>query len=382
MKTVVLGAYQTKFGELWDKGLDDLLLEAVQGAIEDAGIDKRKIEIIYIGNKLAGKLLDQNHLSALLGESLGIKTPSVRVEAACASGGMAVAQGCLAVNSGQFQTALAVGVEKMTDLSTEEISSALMTAAGQDEQANGLSFVGLYALLANKYLDKYQAKEEDLAFPAIKNHFHASLNKKAQFPFSLTLDQVVDSPIIARPLKLLHCSPISDGAAAVVLASKEFAKSKERKSVYITASVQRTGSLSLAKRDNLTEIEASSSASQAAYQLAGVSPEDLSLLEVHDCFSIAEIVALEDLGICQRGEAYYLERNGEVKLGGRRPVNVSGGLKACGHPVGATGVKQVVEVYNQLKGRAGERQVKEAKVGLTHNVGGIGGTAVIHILQK
>jgi len=382
MKIAILGAYQTKFGELWNKGLNDLLIEASLGAIKDAGIDKKEIDIVYIGNKLAAKLLDQNHLSALLSESIGIKAPSVRIEAACASGGMAVAQGCMAINSNQFQTALIVGVEKMTDLSTQEISSALMTAAGFDEQESGLSFVGLYALMAQKYLQTYQAKKEDLSCPAVKNHFHASLNNKAQYPFTLTLDQVEKSPVISNPLKLLHCSPITDGAAAVVLSSKKFAQKKKGNGIVISASTQSTDSLSLAKRTSLTQINSSKKASLNAYKMAGISPKDLSLLEVHDCFSIAEIVALEDLAVCKRGEAAYAERNGELKLGGKKPINVSGGLKACGHPVGATGVKQIVEAYNQLKRRAGKRQVKDAKTALTHNVGGIGGTAVVHILQK
>jgi acetyl-CoA C-acetyltransferase len=382
MKIAVLGAYQTKFGELWYKSLDDLILEASWGAIEDAGIDKKRIEIAFIGNKLAGNLSGQNHLTALLAQLLEVNIPVVRIEAACASGGTAVAQACLAIASGQYESALVVGAEKMTDLPIEEVSLGLMSAADLEEQESGLSFVGLYALMAKKYLEDFGARREDLAFPAIKNHFHASLNEKAQFPFLITLNQVIQSPIIADPLRLLECSPISDGAAALVLASPRLVKKRTKNKVFIVASGQASESLSLSKRKNLTEIDSTKKAAFMTYKKAGITPKDISLLEVHDCFSIAEIIALEDLGIYAKGEGYLAQRNGEVKLGGPRPVNLSGGLKACGHPVGATGVKQIVEIVNQLRERGGKRQVENPKVGLAHNVGGTGGTAVVHILQK
>lgn len=382
MKIAVLGAYQTKFGELWDKSLEDLLLEASLEAIKDAGIKKSQLQIAFVGNKLAGSLANQHHLSALIAEILGVNIPVVRVEAACASGGLAVSQACLAINSGQYETALVIGAEKMTDLSGEEIARGLMSAASLEEQQSGFSFVGLYALMAKQYLEEFSARREDLALPAVKNHFHASLNKKAQFPFLISLEQVLQSPLIADPLHLLQCSPISDGAAALVLASHRFAKKIGQKQTFITASSQANDVLSLSKRKSLTTLESTQKAGLTAYQQAGLDPKDLSLLEVHDCFSIAEILALEDLGIYKKGEGYLALRNGEVKLGGKRPVNVSGGLKACGHPVGATGVKQIVEIVNQLKERVGKRQVKKALTGLAHNIGGTGGTAVVHILQR
>jgi acetyl-CoA C-acetyltransferase len=381
MKIAVLGVYQTKFGELWHKNLEDLISEAAEGAIKDAGVTKKKIQIAFIGNKLAGNLSDQNHLAALLSETLRINIPVIRVEAACASGGVAVAQACLAISSGQYETVLVIGVEKMTDYSGEKVSAGLMSAAGLDEQQNGFSFVGLYALMAKKYLKDFGALEKDLALPAIKNHWHAHFNPKAQFPFDISLDQVLISPMIADPLRLLECSPISDGAAALVL-TKSKKLSPKKNTVYISASAQASETLSLIKRESLTEIKSSKKAAKIAYQQAGLGPKELSLLEVHDCFSISEIIALEDLGIYRKGEGYLAQRNGEVKLGGKRPVNLSGGLKACGHPVGATGVKQIVEVVNQLKGKGGKRQVKKPLVGLTHNLGGTGGTAVVHILQK
>lgn len=382
MKVAILGAYQTKFGELWNKSLADLILEASSEAIKDAGIRKSQIQIAFIGNKLAGSLSNQNHLSSLLAQLLKVHIPAIRIEAACASGGMAVAQACMAIASGQYEIALVVGVEKMTDLPIEEVSSGLMSAASLEEQESGLSFVGLYALMARKYLEKFEAGEEDLALPAVKNHFHASLNGKAQFPFSISLEQVFQSPIIASPLRLLECSPVSDGAAALVLADARLAQRKSEDRVFIVASSQASESLALTGRENLAEILSTKKAAETAYERAALGPQDLSLLEVHDCFSIAEIIALEDLGVCKKGEGCLAQRNGEVRLGGRRPVNLSGGLKACGHPVGATGVKQIVEIVNQLRGRGGKRQVEKPLVGLAHNVGGTGGTAVVHILQR
>jgi acetyl-CoA C-acetyltransferase len=379
-KILILGAYQTKFGELWTKSLEDLILEASAKAIKDAGVLKKQIDIVFLGNKLAGSLSKQNHLSALFTQILGIEAPVCRVEAACASGGVAVKQGCLAINSGEYSTALIVGAEKLTDLDSSKVSSGLMTAADISEQDCGLSFVGLYALMAQSYLDKFKAKDEDLAYPAFKNHFHASLNPKAHFPFKISLEKITQSPVIASPLRLLECSPLSDGAAAVVLADPKKFKKKGKK-VFITGSGQASQSLSLEKRKSLVEIAASKKAAETAYSQAGVEVKDLSLLEVHDCFSIAEIMALEDLGLFPKGEGFKQIKNGVVRLGGRIPVNVSGGLKACGHPVGATGVKQVVEIFNQLKKRGGQKQVKNPKLGLAHNVGGTGGTAVVHILQ-
>jgi acetyl-CoA C-acetyltransferase len=379
MRVAVLGAYQTKFGELWDKSLEDLIAESAFKAISDASLKPSQIEAAYIGNKLSGHLSNQNHLSSLFAHILKTHIPIIRVEAACASGGMAVHQACLAIASGQYKRILVVGAEKMSDCSTEEVSSALMTAAGEDERNSGLSFVSLYALIARFYLDEYKADVKDLAYPAVKNHFHASLNPKAHLPFCVSLDQVLNSPLLADPLRFLHCSPMSDGAAALVLSTPKLAP---RKKITITASCVATDSLSLNHRQQLSRLQATNLAGKKAYQMAGVSVRDIRLAEVHDCFSIAEILALEDLNFCARGEGHVLVRNGEIKLGGRLPVNVSGGLKACGHPVGATGVKQLVELYNQMKGRCGQRQVEKTTVSLAHNVGGTGGTAVVHIMQS
>ena len=381
MKISILGAYQTKFGELWDKSLEDLASEAVLGTVKDAGIEFEDIQTAYFGNKMSPQMTGQNHVGSLLAEILGTDIPITRIEAACASGGSAVRQACMAIESGQYETALVLGAEKMTDLPISEISTGLMGAASEQERDCGLSFVGLYALMARKYFDKYGAGEKDLAAIAAKNHFHGSLNPKAQFPFLLTIDQVMASNMVAFPLKLLDCSPITDGAAGLVLASEKYAKKLGGRKPVIAASKQASDTLSLSKRKDLTSLAGAEKAVGEAYKQAGVEAKDIQFAEVHDCFTIAEAMALEDLGFCKKGEGYIGVRNGEAKLGGKRPINLSGGLKACGHPVGATGVKQLVEIYNQMTGRAGRRQIKKNKLGLTHNVGGTGGTVVVHIVK-
>ena len=381
MKSIVMGVYQTKFGELWERGLSDLLEEAGRGAMADANVEANEVDLAIVGNKLAGKVVGQDHLGALVSETLGIIAPTFRVEAACASGGVAVHQAIAAVAAGQAECVLVIGVEKMTDVTGEAITQALMGAASAVERAAGLSFVGLYALMARAYLDEFGAGEVDLARVAVKNHFHGSMNDKAQFPFEISEEAVLRSAMVAEPLKLLDCSPVTDGAAAVVIASERFARRKgvNGRGIKVMASKLASESLSLLKREKLTEIDSTKRAAAGAYQQASLGPGEIDLAEVHDCFTIAEILAVEDLGFYEKGKGYVVAGNGEVRLGGKRPINLSGGLKACGHPVGATGVKQVVEVVTQLRGVAGKRQVDRARIGLTHNVGGTGGTVAVHI---
>jgi acetyl-CoA C-acetyltransferase len=224
LKVFILGAYQTKFGELWDKSLADLTAEAALGAIADAGIEKSRLQAAFFANKMAPEMTGQNHLGALLAEILGVNIPVTRIEAACASGGSAIREACLSINSGQYEAVLVVGAEKMTDLEMEKVAWGLMGAASDEERQAGLNFVGLYALMARNYFNQYGASEKDLACVAVKNHFHASLNPKAQFPFPITLENVLNSSLVADPLKLLDCSPISDGAAAAVLVSEKLPK--------------------------------------------------------------------------------------------------------------------------------------------------------------
>lgn len=376
MKINILGSGITKFGEHWDKDLLDLAMEAGNEALNNSGLKSEEIDAVIVGNMLYSKASGQDHLGALIASNLGIKSSSSHVEAACASGGLAVHTASQGILSGLYENILVVGVEKMTDFSTSEVSTALMGAASEEERQAGLTFPGLYALMAKAHMKKFGTTREQLAAVAVKNHFHASLNPKAQFPFEISVDKVLSSSMISDPLTLFDSSPITDGAAAIVLSS---AKKSE---VYISASAVASDCVGLAQRDSLTEVPATQIAAEKAFSQSGLTQKDIDLLEVHDCFTIAEILAIEDLGFCKKGEGGKFIESGATKLGNKLPVNTSGGLKGCGHPVGATGVKQIIEIYEQLKGAAKKRQVKNAKAGLTQNVGGTGATVAIHILQK
>ena len=385
MKVAVLGVGTTKFGELWGVSPRALVREAVEEALIDANLKLADIEALYVGNMLSGILGRQENLGALFAEELGISCPAFKIEGACASGGLAVHSAILSVLAGIYKTVLVIGVEKMTDHKPEEITSALMGAGHDEERAAGITFPGLYAILARAHMEKYKTTEKDLAAVSVKNHYHATLNPKAQFQFEIGLEQVLASPIVAEPLKLLDCSPTSDGAAAIIITNGKWKmeNGKKRKPVYIIASEVATDTLGLAGRKDLTSLLAVARAASSAYKMAGVGPENIDVAEVHDCFSIAEIIACEDLGFSQKGKVAKEIIKGRTRLGTGKPVvNPSGGLKACGHPVGATGVKQIIEIVTQLRGEAGARQVKKAKIGLAHNVGGSGAVAVIHILKN
>ncbi len=382
MKIAILGAATTKFGELWSLSPRDLAREAVGGALSESGLSPHKIQAVFVGNMLSSSLGGQDHLGAFFAEELKLNVSAMKIEGACASGGLAIHAGVMAIMSGLYETVLVLGVEKMTDHKPEEVAQALMGAGSDMEREAGATFPALYALMARSHMDKYGTTPEDLAAVAVKNHYHASLNSHAQFRNPITTQQMLESSMIAKPLKLLDCSPITDGAAAVILSNNKEQITKNKNTVNIIASTVATDSLGLAEREDLTSLKATKEAAKNAYKMAGVQSKDIDVAEVHDCFTIAEILAMEDLGFFKKGEAGKAIREGKTSLGSGRPVvNTSGGLKASGHPVGATGVKQVVEIYNQLKGTAGKKQVEEAKIGLTHNVGGSGATAVIHILK-
>lgn len=384
MKVQVLGGYYTKFGELWERSPRDLVWEAVSAALKEANLDLKQIEAVFVGNMLSGILGGQEHLGAFVTNALQIKVPAFKIEGACASGGLAVHNGVNAILAEQYKKVLVVGMEKMTDYKPEEITLGLMGAGSDEERQAGATFPGLYALMARAYLEKYGVTEEDLAEVAVKNHFHGSLNEKAQFRNLITIEQVMRSSYIARPLKLLDCSPVSDGVAALILeVTSNKAQATSKNKVIIEASEVATDSLGLSGRESLIEIKATQEASKKAYEKARIEPKEINVAEVHDCFTIAEVLAMEDLGFCKIGESAKQISLGMTRLGGKSvTVNTSGGLKACGHPVGATGVKQIVEIFHQLKGVCGKRQVKGAKLGLTHNIGGSGATAVVHILKK
>ncbi len=377
MRIKVAGIGLTKFGELWDKSLLDLAHEAATEAINDSGLHIRDIEAVFVANMIYGRLAGQDHLGAVVASELGIKGASFRIEGACASGGLAVHLAIQSLLAGTYKNVLVVGAEKMTDAATSEVTSALMGAGSDMERRAGLTFPGLYALMAKAHMAKFGTTKNHLAAVSVKNHYHASLNEKAQYPFEITEEKALNSPQICDPFSLFDASPITDGAGAIVLSSEP-----NTDGVFITGSAVTTNTVDLSQRESLTEIAATKNASQKALSQAGVEIKNIKIAEVHDCFTIAEILAMEDLGFCKKGEGGSFIKTGITKLGGKLPINTSGGLKACGHPVAATGIKQIVEITQQLRGIAGKRQVQNgANVGLTHNVGGTGATVVVHILQ-
>ncbi|MEI7960816.1 MAG: thiolase domain-containing protein [archaeon] len=382
MKIGVLGIGITKFGEIWDSGLRELLLDAQLRALNDAKITPKQIDALYTGNMCAGPLSGQLHIGAMATENLNIDKPSVRVEGACASGSLALRQGIHAIEAGEADIVMVSGVEKMTDVSTEQVTTALMGAGDEElEGFNGLTFPGLYALLANAYMKEYGLTREILAEVSVKNHFHGARNSYAQFQNEITVDTVINSTMVADPLTLFDCSPITDGAASIIIASEEVAK-KAKAEVYITGSGLATDTLALARRKSLLRLDAGIAATERAYTQAKITAKDVNFAEVHDCFTIAEIYAVEAIGFAKQGEAARLYASKQTYFDGKKPVNTSGGLKACGHPVAATGVKQAIEAVMQLRGEAGKRQVKGATTGVTYNVGGSGGSACVHVFKK
>jgi acetyl-CoA C-acetyltransferase len=385
-EVAVIGVGMTKFGEHWEKGYRDLVLEAGLKAIQDANITGNEISAGYVGTMASGSLIGQEHVGSLLADQMGLTPiPITRVEGACASGGLALRQGVLAVASGVHDFVVVGGVEKMNDLSVEQVTEILGGAGDQEwELFFGATFPALYALMARRHMHEYGTTEEMLASVAVKNHAHGSKNPYAQFQNEITIETVLNSKVVASPLKVFDCSPITDGAAAVVLADLEKAKEIMPKDriVKIAASEQATDTLALHDRKTITSLRATKVAAQKAYAKAGIKPKDVDVAEVHDCFTIAEIIATEDLGFFKPGEGGKAALEGETTFGGKVVINTSGGLKACGHPVGATGIKQAVEIVWQLRGEAEKRQVEDAEIGLTHNVGGSGGTAVVHIFTR
>ncbi|MBI4210844.1 MAG: thiolase domain-containing protein [Candidatus Diapherotrites archaeon] len=382
----IVGAGLTRFSEHWSLSFKELIAEAGVKAIHDSGLARKDIQAVYGGCMASGRFIGQEHIGALIADQLGLNPiPATRLEAACASGGVALRNGYMAVASGMHDIVAVGGIEKMTEVSTEDAGFALGGAGDQEtELFMGASFPALYALMARAHMQKFGTTEEQLAAVAVKNHKNAEHNEYAQFRNEITIDQVMNSGYIASPLKLLDCSPISDGAAAVILCAADVAKKMKMadKAVEIIASAQTSDTLALAQRKNLWETASAKIAAEQAYKQAGIKPSDVSFAEVHDCFTIAEIMAIEALGFCKQGEGGKFTEQGNTRIGGKIPVNTSGGLKACGHPVGATGIKQAIEAYWQLNNMAGKRQVKGAEIGLTHNVGGSGATAVIHLYRK
>ncbi len=378
-EVAVIGCGMTKFGELWKQSLRDIFVEAALKAIDDAGVDR--ISSMYVGSMTPGLFVGQEHIGALMADYLGVsQIPSVRVESACCSGGMAFRLGLFEIASGYSDVVMVGGVEKMTD--GADVTYALATAADQEyEVYHGITFPGLYAMIARAHMHKYGTTRQQLAMVSVKNHHNGALNPNAQFRGEVTAEQVIKATMVADPLTVLDSSPVSDGAACVILASMDFAKKIRKPAIKVLGSGAATDTLALHDREDITTLKAVQRSAEVAYKMSGVKPSEISLAEVHDCFSIAEICIIEELGFVEKGKGGTFTEQGHTALTGKIPVNPSGGLKSKGHPVGATGVAQVVEVVEQLRGQAEKRQVKNAQIGLTQNMGGSGASSVVHIFQ-
>ena len=408
----LVGAGMSKFGAFPGKNTRELFVEAYQEmtASLDKGFDPAAVEAAYIGNFSSELFEGQGHTAPIMTDWVGLTpVPATRVEGACASGSLALRQGILAIASGLYDVVLVGGIEKMTGLTTDGATDALATAADVTyEIPAGFTFPGMYAAIATAYMHEYGMTPETLLQVGIKNHEHGALNPKAQFgqrisaimearkasaarkgkpvPTWVTeldfLHDAAANPQIAWPLRLFDCSPVSDGAASVLLVSEDIARHYTDAPLHLIGTGQASDT-ALHGRSTLTSLPAAKRAGQIAYEMASVTPADIRAVEVHDCFTIAEIVATEDLGFFKPGEGWKAAEDGLTTRDGARPVNSSGGLRSKGHPVGASGVGQVVEIFHQLRGSAGERQLPGApNIGMTHNVGGTGQTCVVNIFER
>ncbi len=380
----IVSAGLSKFGKIDGKYARELFAQAFQEALDRCpNLDPKEIKVAYIG-QMSGSFEHQEHNAPIMLEWINLPlAEGIRVENACASSGTALRLGVMAIASGFYDVVLIGGVEKMTHRSTPEVTDILAMAADFPfEQWHGLTFPGLFALMAVAHMHKYGTTEEQMALVAVKNHRNALLNPKAHMHKEVTVEKVLSSRIIAWPLKLYDCSLISDGASCLILTKPEIARKYTDTPVYIIGSGQGHDTIGLYEREDLTTMKSTRIAAERAYKMAKVEPKDVDVAEVHDCFTIAEIIEYEDLGFCRPGEGGRLIEEGVTFLDGDVPVNTSGGLKAKGHPVGATGAAQAYEIYLQLTGEAGRRQVKNAEIGLTHNLGGSGATSVVHIYVR
>ncbi len=380
----VIGIGETKFGKFIDRPINDMIKEAGEAAISDAGINKSDIQAVYFGNFNGQMLCKQGHMGPLVTEVLGLGTiPSVRTEGACASGSLAFRQAAIAIMCGIYDIVLVGGAEKMCHQDTETVTEALTTAMDfHSEVELGLTFPGIFAQMANRYFHEYRDVKKAMAMCAVNAHSNAMLNPDAQMQKPITVDKVLSAGMICDPLSLYDCSLVTDGSAFVVLATTEIAeKLNKHRIVELVGSGHAGDAVTLYNKQSLTTLAATVNAAKEAYTMAGLTPKDIDFAEVHDCFTITQILNIEDLGFFEKGHGGDAVEEGKIARDGIIPINVSGGLKAKGHPIGATGISQVYEVVSQLRGNAGERQLKKTDIGLTHNLGGSAGTCVINIFK-
>jgi acetyl-CoA C-acetyltransferase len=381
-KVCVLGAGSTKYGKL-NEGIIEIALKASVDAIDSAGITPKEIQAGYISN-VFGVTDRQVHMAPVIMSNLGVpEVPGLTIESACGSGSIMFREAYANVAAGFYDCILGLGVEKITHTGT--IQSTTLFSYCSDffyEGGNGASFPGLFASIARSYMAKYKASEEDLARVAVKNHENGILNPKAHVRKKITIDDVLKSPVVASPLKLYDCCPFSDGASAIILCSEDFAKKIGRPFIEVIGSGRGASPAAVQGRDDITTIPSTVAAASQAYKMAGITAKDIDFAEVHDCFTIAELIDIEDLGFFKKGAGANAVREGATSRDGEIPINPSGGLKSKGHPIGATGIGQVVEVFEQLTGKAEQRTVRDAEVALTHNFGATGASAAVHIFKR
>ena len=378
-KIAILGIGQTKIGEHWEKSLREIGGDAAFSAMQDAGVNK--VDALFVGNMLSPIVNGQNQLGTFFSDWIGLwKQEAVKIEAACGSGAAAFRAALMAVASGDVESALVVGVEKMTDKAGHDITAALATAADADyEVEQGVSFVGINALVMRRYMHEFGWKHEDFAQFSINSHANAMHNPYARLHEKISVEKFEKSSMIATPINLLDASPIGDGAAAVVIVPAEKVQRKPR--IMVAASAASTDTIAVHSRKDPMFLQAAYTSSKRAYEMAGISPNDIDVFELHDAFSIMAALSLEASGFAERGQGVRLALDNEISIQGRVPVCTRGGLKARGHPVGATGMYQLVEVVQQLRGECGRVQVEGAKIGMAQNIGGSGATILTHILQ-
>lgn len=378
----IVGVGQTKVGEHWDVSLRHLALESLQAAMTDAGL--ARADALYVGNMLSGELTGQEHLGALVADFAGLRgIEAFKVEAACGSGAAALRMGYMAVASGLANIVIVVGVEKMTDTLGPDVTTALaMASDGDYEASQGVSFVAINALLMRRYMYEYDYNHQDFAPFAVNSHRNGMNNPYAMFRFPVEAERFAKASMICDPINLLDSSPICDGAAAVVLAPADAASAFSAAPVRIIASAVGTDTLAVHDRRDPLVLDGAALSTHRAYEQAGIGPQDVDLFELHDAFSIMATLSLEAAGFADKGQGLRLALEDEIGIEGRVPISTMGGLKARGHPVGATGVYQIVEVVQQLRGLAGANQMPNARIGMAQNIGGSGATVITHILER
>ncbi len=378
-KIAILGIGQTKIGEHWEKSLREIGGDAAFAAMQDAGVDK--VDALFVGNMLSPIVNGQNQLGTFFSDWIGLwKQEAVKVEAACASGAAAFRAALMAVASGDIESALVVGVEKMTDKAGRDVTAALATAADADyEVEQGVSFVGINALVMRRYMHEFGWRHEDFAPFSINAHANAMHNPYARLHEKISVEKFEKSSMVATPINLLDASPTGDGAAAMIIVPAEKVQRKPR--IVVSASAAATDTIAVHSRKDPMFLQAAYASSTRAYEMAGITASDIDVFELHDAFSIMAALSLEASGFAERGQGVRLALDNEISIQGRVPVCTRGGLKARGHPVGATGMYQLVEVVQQLRGECGRTQVDGAKIGMAQNIGGSGATILTHILQ-